>query len=110
MWPFAKYLCFCCLKKHKPSFKLGLKRSLRKSLGIKVSKSDRLLDEDPYLRLGFGITAYFDVMVQLLILFSICTMVMIPLLWHFSTFDALSGQFGYFVNRFSLGNMGGSHT
>ena len=98
VWPFLKYLCFCLFRKRKPSFKLGLKRGLRQRLGIKVSKSDRLLEEDPYLRLGYGLNAYFDIILQLLYLMIFCMLVTVPLMFSFASFDALSGHSGYAIN------------
>ena len=39
-----------------------------------------------------------------------CTVLVLPIIFNFSQFSALEGQFGYFVNKFSLGNLGGAHT
>lgn len=110
VWPFLRYLCCCLLKKRKPNYKLGLKRSIRKRLGIKVSKSDALLDEDPYLRLGYGINAYFDVILQLLALMIFCSILVLPILWYSASFEAHQGQTGYFITKYSIGNMGGAHS
>ena len=62
VWPFINYICCCLLRKRKPRFDFALKRSLRKRLALKISKSDQRLEEDPYLILGFGMNSYFDVM------------------------------------------------
>lgn len=39
-----------------------------------------LLESDPYLRLGYGLNAYFDIMLQLLILMMLCMLVTTPLM------------------------------
>ena len=98
----------CCWLKRKKNFTPALKRSIRKTLGLKVSSSDARLEEDPYLRLGYGITSYFQMILQLLFLMLILTVFILPLLLHYSSFEALDGQWGYFASRFSLGNLGGS--
>lgn len=51
VWPWLKY-CRCCFKKRKPDFKLALKASLRLKMDLKVSKSEKKLQEDPFLTLG----------------------------------------------------------
>jgi len=109
-WPFVKYMCCCLLKKRKPSFRSGLKHSLRQRLGIKVSKSDLLLEQDPYLRLGYGLNAYFDIILQLMALMVMGMLIMTPLMLSLASFEALQGHSGYALNQFSLGNLGGSST
>ncbi len=49
--PYLHY-CRCCLRKHKPDFRIALKKSLLMKMEMKVPKSDILLEQDPYLRLG----------------------------------------------------------
>ena len=39
-----------------------------------------------------------------------CMLVTIPMMLQFANFEALFGQAGYSINKFSLGNMGGSMT
>ena len=98
MWPWLRYVCCCLLKKRKPSFKIGLKKGLRERLGIKVPKSDKVLEQDPYLRLGYGLNAYFDIMIQLMMLMLICMLVTVPIMIQFASHDALAGQSGYFIS------------
>ena len=59
VWPFINYCCFCCLKKRKKSFEGALKRSIRRKLELTVPKSDLLIEEDPFLQLGYGMNSYF---------------------------------------------------
>lgn len=40
----------------------------------------------------------------------VCMFVTTPLMFQFANFDSLKGQQGYFINKFSLGNLGGSST
>ena len=75
-----------------------------------MSNSDKLLDQDPYLRLGYGLNAYFDIIVELMVLMLLCMLVTTPLMIKYGSFDSLQGQIGYQINRFSLGNLGGSMT
>ena len=60
-------------------------------MGLKLSKSDELLDQDPYLRLGYGITSYFKIILQLLFLMLVLSLFTLPLLLHYASFDALEG-------------------
>ena len=108
VWPWLRYV-FCCLKKQKTSFLSGLKHSLRHKLGIKVSKSDRNLEEDPYLRLGYGLNAFFNLLCHLLLLILLCSLITVPLLMIFARFDALENKQGYLSAQFSLGNLGGAN-
>ena len=59
VWPCAQYCCCCCLSKKRRSFKQGLKHSLRLKLSVPNLKSDAILENDPYLLLGYGINSYF---------------------------------------------------
>ena len=40
VWPFVNYCCCCFMKKRKKRFDFAVKRSLRKRLALKVSKTD----------------------------------------------------------------------
>jgi len=52
-----------CLPKRKKGFRLALKTALRNKLDMKVPSSDVRVDNDPYLRLGYGMNSYFTVMI-----------------------------------------------
>ena len=108
VWPFINYCCCCCLKKRKKSFDNALKRAIRRKLEISVPKSDLLVEEDPYLQLGYGMNSYFEVMVQLMIMVGLVSLVTIPLMLKFSSFNALENYAGYDFNKYTLGNMGGA--
>lgn len=85
MWPFLNYTCCCFMKKRKRTFKLGLKRALRKKLDLKVPKSDLMIEEDPFLLLGYGMNSYFQVMVELLVMCSLICLVAIPLMMVYAS-------------------------
>jgi hypothetical protein len=51
VWPCLRNFS-CCFGKPKRSFNLALKRSLREKLGITMPKSDLLIEQDPFLRMG----------------------------------------------------------
>ena len=108
VWPFLNYVCCCLLRKRKKRFDLALKRSLRKRLALRNSKTDALLEEDPFLMLGYGMNSYFDVMKQLMAMFALITVILVPPMWQLSRFDALEQYPSYGVNKYTLGNIGGA--
>lgn len=90
VWPWLEYVCCCCMKARKKRFDFALKRSLRKKLGLPVSNSDKRLEEDPYLMVGYGLNSYLQIMIQLLIMMGIISVIMLPSLLELSSFNALS--------------------
>ena len=87
---------------------MGLKRALRAKMNMTVPKSDLMLEEDPFLMLGFGLNSYFQVVIQLLVMVCFITLFILPLLWIFSSYDNLAALPGYDFNQYTLGNMGGA--
>lgn len=87
VWPFTKYICCCLLKKQKRSFKRALKKSIRLKIGIKPTKADKIIEEDPYLLLGYGINSYLTIMLQLVFLMVLISCLAIPLMMYFATFS-----------------------
>ena len=80
-------LPFCkpCLmmKQSKPNFKHALRMSLMQDMGMKVPKSEGQLIDDPFLVLGYGINAYFDIMRELCLMFLTITAFFIPVyMWY----------------------------
>jgi hypothetical protein len=53
-------------------------------MSLHMSKSEDELIENPFLILGFGINAYFDMMMQLCELFLVITVFFIPIYWWFA--------------------------
>ena len=90
VWPFLRYICCCCFRGGKKSFKGGLKKSLRRRMDLKVSKADERIDQDPYLLLGYGMNSYFEIMLSLMCMMMIVAMFAVPLCVRFSKFDALT--------------------
>lgn len=84
-------------------------------MNLHMSKSEDELIENPFLILGFGINAYFDMMMQLCELFLVITVFFIPIYWWFSNnnentlFTAELNPIKQ-MRRLSLGNMGGAST
>ncbi len=73
-------------------------------LGQKVS--DVKEGEDPLNLYGFGIIAYRDLMFTFIIMFSVLTVVMIPAMVFYSSYNAIPANILKPYARLSLGNMG----
>ena len=75
-----------------------------------MPKTDVKLEEDPFLRLGFGMNAYFDTLKFMMILMFILFLFSYPAMYIYSSYDALKHENMYLFTRFSLGNLGGAQT
>ena len=58
----------------KSEFKFALRQCLLQELNFKVPKSDNEINQDPYLILGYGINAYYDILLSLCTMF-VCIMI-----------------------------------
>ena len=98
----------CC--KPKPNFKFGLRKTLLKEMTLKIPSSETLLQEDPFLILGYGANAYFDIIESLFNMALFITVVMIPIMIIYSNnkINGLKDQPNYNLNKMSLGNYGAS--
>ena len=103
-WPFLKTIFGCCLRKPKRKFKLGLKRAIRQRLDIRIPKSDLMIEDDPYLLLGYGMNSYFQIMVDLMIMCTLICVIAVPLMYVYAS----QGNNFTGLNVYSLGNLGGS--
>ena len=103
-----RYLCCCIIRRRKRSFKQSLKMALRNKMEIATSKVDLAIEEDPFLLLGYGMNAYFEVVRQLLIMTAWLLIIIVPLMLMFASYDDLKLLPGYSFNQYSLGNMGGT--
>lgn len=83
------YLDFCCRRKQKKDFRYALRKSLLHKMSIKMPKTDIKLEKDPYLRLGFGMNAYFDTLKYMMILMFILFIISLPTMYIYSSFKAL---------------------
>ena len=80
----------CC--KRKPPFKHALRASLLAKLSqkeptsvvLKQPKSEEVLEEDPFLYLGYGVNAYFGVMMHMVRMFACITIFVLPMLYIYS--------------------------
>eukprot|EP00352_Strombidinopsis_acuminata_P005189 CAMPEP_0176366210 /NCGR_PEP_ID=MMETSP0126-20121128/21023_1 /TAXON_ID=141414 ORGANISM="Strombidinopsis acuminatum, Strain SPMC142" /NCGR_SAMPLE_ID=MMETSP0126 /ASSEMBLY_ACC=CAM_ASM_000229 /LENGTH=138 /DNA_ID=CAMNT_0017723545 /DNA_START=133 /DNA_END=549 /DNA_ORIENTATION=+ len=107
VWPWFKS-CGCCGKR-KPSFKLALKKALLNKLDMEIPTSDIALDEDPFLQVGYGINAYFDVISQLAWMFVFISIFMIPSMIKYSEYGGVKDFSPFYaLDQFTLGNMGGA--
>mmetsp|Transcript_117302 Transcript_117302/g.163222 ORF Transcript_117302/g.163222 Transcript_117302/m.163222 type:complete len:125 (-) Transcript_117302:2462-2836(-) len=107
VWPWFRH-CMCCCKKQ-PSFKLALKKSLLNKLDMDIPKSEIELDEDPFLCVGYGINAYFDVIAQLAWMFCFISLFMLPTIQIFSSYGGLKDISPmYVLDQYTMGNMGGA--
>ena len=77
---------------------------------LKIPKSERQQVNDPYIVLGYGINAYFDIIYNLMICMIVCSIAFLPVIFVYADnpIMQLQTQGKYFINMFSLGNMGGS--
>jgi len=55
-----------------------------KELGVKVPKNEQQISQDPYLVLGYGVNAYFDILLSLSAMFICITLFAIPIFWIYS--------------------------
>ena len=107
-WPFLRFICCCLIKRRKPNFNGALKRSLRKKLEFHYPKSEKRAEDDPFLLLGYGMNSYLTIMLELTMLTLLISIVTVPLMLSFASFDALAGMPNYDWNQYTLGNIGGS--
>lgn len=79
--PLAKFFP----KKKKGAFLNGLKKSLMNELDFKIPKNDLLIENDPYLSLGYGVNAYFDLLFQLMTMFLVISVICLPIFFIYGT-------------------------
>jgi hypothetical protein len=65
------------------------------------------------LRLGYGVNAYFDIMLSIFYMFTFISLVCLPMFHLYSTNDSqglaeLQTGFAKVLGKYSLGNMGGA--
>lgn len=77
--------CFkFCKGKSKPTFDFQLRSVLLDEMSIKMPKSDKVIEEDPFLLLGFGVNSYFDIMLDLMKMNFLITLFLIPMYYCYS--------------------------
>lgn len=63
-------------------------------------------DSDPYMNLGFGMVAYFRMLSSFIIVFFIFSLISIPAIGIFSSYNGLADLSNYSKTKYSLGNLG----
>lgn len=83
-------------------------------LGIKIPESEEQLVQDPFLMLGYGVNAYFDIMFSLVIMYTCITIFCLPI-FHAYASNGSEGMSHYaaeglqsLIGVVTLGNLGGS--
>ena len=81
-----------------------------------MPKSESQIIEEPFLLLGYGVNAFFEIMNQLAWKCVAITVFLIPI-YYIYAFDGQNGTYWYetvkpkyFFHQFSLGNLGGATT
>ena len=79
-------------------------------LQVKIPKTEKEVQDDPYLMLGYGLNAFFDVMFSMMQMFVCITIFCIPIYMSYSQGGqkAYSDSLAYPITQFMLGNMGGA--
>jgi len=77
-------------------------------MDLKVPSSDKAIEQNPYLLLGYGMYAYFEILKDLMWMFLFASLFTYPLALKYMTFGELKGTSSYLFTQYSLGNMGGS--
>lgn len=80
----AKVCCCRLCFKDKPDFRTALKKSLLEELGLKLPKNEYGIIKDPYLMLGYGTNAYFEVLMNLTKMFSFIAIFSLPVFFIYS--------------------------
>jgi hypothetical protein len=99
-------------KKHlldEEMFREGTTRDRKASVQKKKKTAAEIpqdTDEDPFNFLGFGMVAYRDLMLVMILLFTVISILMIPAMYMYSSHTTYSK--GY--SKLSLGNLGYSST
>lgn len=107
--PALSFLRKC--RKRKPDFKHALRKTLLEEMNIKMPKSESQIIDDPFLILGYGVNAYFDIMLSLVYLCLTITLFCVPMYYYYTSNDqqalktttTLMG-----LAKTTLGNFGGA--
>jgi hypothetical protein len=68
-----------CFQSKKKDFQFKLRQAMLNELGVKMPKSDGEIQEDPFLILGYGVNAFFDILLSLCMMFCAISIVCIPI-------------------------------
>jgi len=107
--PFLKPCC----RGRKPDFRHCLKSALYTDMGMKVPKSDHELAVNPFLYLGYGVNAYFDIIYYMMCMMITISIFCIPIFMAY-TGNSANALANHAANPFArlrvatLGNLGGA--
>ena len=73
-----------CFKSKKREFKYNLRQAMLHELGIKMPKSEKQTQEDPFLILGYGVNAFFDILLSLCLMFCTISIAALPIFYIYS--------------------------
>lgn len=82
--PFLKPCHKCCGKSEKDDFRVMAKKTILKELGMKATTGEESSSKDPFVMLGYGINAYFDIMLSLFYMFVCIAIFAIPIFMLYS--------------------------
>jgi hypothetical protein len=80
----------CFKKKKEVRFEDSLRAALLAEMDLKISKADMEIQEDPFLLLGYGMNAYFDVLISLSRMMLAITLFSIPIFVIYASGTAYS--------------------
>jgi hypothetical protein len=81
------FQCFRRCIKRKLDYRQSLRITLLKEMKIKLPKGEAEIIKDPFLLLGYGINAYFDIMMSLAMMCACITLMMAPVFKLYSSND-----------------------
>ena len=87
-----------------------LKSKIKDLIAAKFGKKSKNEWEDPFATYGFAITAYFRLIKSLIIVFTIISLLFMPVLITYNRYGALNDQSSFFVFGNTLGNLGHAHS
>jgi hypothetical protein len=64
----------------KPEFNAQLRIAMLKELGLKLPKTEKKVNNNPFLLLGYGVNSYFEILEQLMKMFAFVSIFFIPVM------------------------------
>jgi len=71
----------CRGKKKKPGFKSALRKTLLEEMSLSLTPSEKMYQDDPFLVLGYGVNAYFDILYSLFQMMIVLSIACIPMFY-----------------------------
>lgn len=81
-------------------------------MDLEIPKSDRDIEQEPFLLFGYGVNAYFDLTLSLLQMFLVISVLCVPVMAIYSKGKDLpaADQKSMGLSHMVLGNLGGATT